>query len=317
MCRLRPDRPAPGRILRCGGRDATAASRGVRPGVRLGVRPPRPAGYDAAPMIRETRVETTQRRVRVLESGGGWPVVLLHAFPLGADMWRPQLEAVPDGCRFIAPDLPGFGGEDPQGTASPGMDGYADDVVALLDALEIDRAVIGGLSMGGYVTFALFRRAAERFSGMLLADTRTSADTPEGKSARRAMSERVKTQGPSAVADQMMPKLLGPTTRASRPHVEPEVRRQIGANSVRGIDDAIHAMLGRPDSTPVLDRIAIPTLVIVGEEDPLTPVSDSEAIHAAIERSHLVVLDGAGHLSNLEVPEEFSRALEDCLASSI
>ena len=268
-------------------------------------------------MIRETRVETTHRRVRVLEAGGGWPVVLLHAFPLAADMWRAQLEAVPDGWRFIAPDLAGFGGEDPANTADPSMDGYADDIVALLDALEIERAVIGGLSMGGYVTFALFRRASERFSGMLLADTRTAADTPDGRTARRAMSELVKTQGPSGVADQMMAKLLGPTTRASRPHVEPEVRRLIMANTVRGIDDAIHAMMGRPDSAALMERISVPTLVVVGEEDMLTPVSDSESIHAAIDRSHLVVLPEAGHLSNLEVPEEFSEVLENFLTSNL
>jgi 3-oxoadipate enol-lactonase len=268
-------------------------------------------------MVRESRVETTRRRVRVLEAGGGWPVVLLHAFPLGADMWRPQLEAVPDGWRFIAPDLPGFGGEDPVASADASMDAYADDVVALLDALEVERAVIGGLSMGGYVTFALFRRAPERFSGVLLADTRTSADTPEGRTARRAMSELVQSRGPSAVADQMMAKLLGPTTRASRPHVEPEVRRLIATNSVRGIDDAIHAMMGRPDSSDLMQRISVPTLVIVGEEDALTPVAESESIHDAIDRSHLVVLAEAGHLSNLEVPEEFSKVLEDFLASNI
>ena len=295
------------------GRDATAVSWGQARGQARGQTP----RYDSAPMIRETRVETTHRRVRVLEAGAGWPVVLLHAFPLSADMWRPQLEAVPDGWRFIAPDLPGFGGEEPSNSANPSMEGYADDIVALLDALEIERAVIGGLSMGGYVTFAVFRHVPERFSGMLLADTRTSTDTPEGRTARRAMSELVKTQGPSAVADQMMAKLLGPTTRDSRPHVEPEVRRLIVANTVRGIDDAIHAMMGRPDSAPLMERISVPTLVVVGEEDVLTPVSDSESIHDAIDRSHLVVLAGAGHLSNLEVPEAFSRALEDFLASNI
>ena len=131
------------------------------------------------------------------------------------------------------------------------------------------------------------------------------------------MSELVKTQGPSAVADQMMAKLLGSTTRASRPHVEPEVRRLIVANSVRGIDDAIHAMMGRPDSAALMERISVPTLVVVGEEDSLTPVSDSESIHEAIDRSHLVVLPEAGHLSNLEVPEEFSEVLENFLTSNL
>ena len=268
-------------------------------------------------MVRENRIQTARRRVRLLEAGAGWPLVFVHAFPLGAEMWRPQLEAVPDGWHFIAADLPGFGGEEPSGAANASMDGYAADVEALLDAMEIDRAVIGGLSMGGYVTFALFRRVPERFTAMLLADTRATADTPEGKSARRAMSELVKAQGPDAVASEMIEKLLGPTTRARHPDLEQKVRRIIGANSVRGIDDAIHAMLGRPDSTPDLARISVPTLVIAGGEDTLTPVSDSEAMHAAIDRSHLVVLPDAGHLSSMEAPDEFSRALEDFLSLNI
>jgi pimeloyl-ACP methyl ester carboxylesterase len=232
-------------------------------------------------------------------------------------MWRPQLEAVPDGCRFIAPDLPGFGGEEPPNLSSPSMDAYADDVVALLDALEIDRAVIGGLSMGGYATFALFRRAPERFSGMLLADTRSTPDTPEGKAARRAISELVRSHGAEAVANQMVDKLLGPTTRRRRSRVVDDVRRLITANTVRGIDDGVQALIGRPDSTPDLERISVPTLIIVGEEDAITPVADSEAMHAAIDRSHLVVLPEAGHLSNLEVPEDFSEVLQNFLASNL
>lgn len=268
-------------------------------------------------MVRENRIQTPRRRLRMLEAGAGWPLLLIHAFPLTADMWRPQLEAVPNGWHYIAADLPGFGGEEREGTVAPGMDDFAADVEGLLDAMEIDRAVIGGCSMGGYVTFALFRRAPERFSGMVLADTRATSDTPDGKSARRAMSELVKAQGPTAVADQMMEKLLGPTTRAGRPQVEREVRRLITSNSVRGIDDAIHAMMARPDSGPTLDRISVPTLVIVGEEDVLTPVSDSEALHEAIDRSHLVILERAGHLASMEAPDAFSKVLADFLASNL
>src|SRR5512134_2831152 len=136
--------------------------------------------------MREQQLRTGRRTVRYVEAGAGWPVVLIHAFPLGAAMWRPQMDEVPDGWRLIAADLPGFGGEEVDGSEPPTVETYAADVEALLDALEIDRAVIGGLSMGGYVTFALYRRAPERFSGVILANTRSTADTPEGKGARRA-----------------------------------------------------------------------------------------------------------------------------------
>lgn len=269
-------------------------------------------------MVHERTAEADGRHLRYLEAGAGWPLVLLHAFPLNAEMWRAQLEAVPDGWHFIAPHLRGFGpGGDPgAGMAPPSMDDLAADVEALLNALEIDRAAIGGLSMGGYVTFALYRRAPERFSRIVLADTRAQADTPEGRQARRAMSELVRTKGADAVAEQMLPKLLGETTRRERPEVARRVRELIRANAVSGIDGAIHAMMTRPDSTPDLERISVPTLVIVGEEDTLTPVAESEALHRAIERSQLVVLEGAGHLSNLEAPEEFSRALDNFLTSN-
>lgn len=267
-------------------------------------------------MLRERRVEIGGRTIRYLESGAGWPLVLLHPFPLSADFWRPQLGAPPRGWRMIAPDLRGFGGSD-GADDEPGMDDYAADVAALLDELRLERAVIGGFSMGGYVTFALFRQAPERFSGMVLADTRSQADAPEGRQARRVLSELVRTRGPSAVADQMMPKLLGETSLRERPGVQAEVRRLIESNSIQAIDDAIHAMIARPDSTPDLPRIACPTLVIVGEEDVLTPASDSEAMHRAIPRSQLVLLPRAGHLSSLESPDDFSEALGNFLLSNL
>lgn len=268
-------------------------------------------------MIRERHIDTPARQIRYLEAGAGWPVVLIHAFPLTADMWRAQLQGAPDGWHLIAPDVRGFGGETPPPGAPPTMDDMAGDVEALLDALEIERAVIGGLSMGAYIVFALFRRAPERFSGMVLADTRAQADTPEGRQARRAMSELVRRDGPAAVADQMMPKLLGETTHRERPEVTAEVRRLILLNTAAGIDGAIHAMMTRPDSTPDLARVSVPTLVIAGAEDVLTPVADSELLHQSIARSQLVVLQGAGHLSCLETPDEFSIALGNFLASNI
>jgi pimeloyl-ACP methyl ester carboxylesterase len=268
-------------------------------------------------MIRERVIELPGRRMRYLEAGAGWPAVLIHGFPLSADMWRPQLERVPDGWCFIAPDLRGFGGQALPPATQLTMDEFAADVEALLNHLELERAMIGGISMGAYVTFALLRRAPERFSGLVLADTRSQADTPEGRQARQAMSELVRKDGPPAVADQMIPKLLGETTRRERPEVVALVRRLILANHATGLDGAIHAMMTRPDSTADLARISVPAFVVVGEEDVLTPVADGEAMHRAITRSRLVVLPGAGHLSNLETPDDFSEALGNFLASNL
>jgi pimeloyl-ACP methyl ester carboxylesterase len=268
-------------------------------------------------VIRETFVETRAGRTRVLEAGAVWPVVLLHAFPLSADMWRPQLERVANGWRLIAPDLPGFG----PGAAKPSgpttMDGMAAAVDAVLDALEVEQATIGGLSMGGYVTFALCRRSPGRFTGAVLADTKSPPDTPEGREGRAKMLDLVRRDGPPAVADQMLPKLLGETTRRERPGVAAQVRTMIDANHAEGIAGGIEAIRDRPDSTPQLAAMSWPTLIVVGAEDALTPPAESEAMQQRMPRSRLVVLPAAGHLSNLETPDAFSQALADFLSSNL
>ena len=267
-------------------------------------------------MQREAHVEVAGRRLRYLQAGSGWPLILLHAFPLSADLWRPQLDRVARGWQFLAPDLRGFG----RGSLPPTsmtMDDMATDVSAFMDALEIDRAVIGGLSMGGYVTMAFYRLAPDRFTGIVLANTKASLDTPEGRAAREQMIELVRRDGASAVADQMLPKLLGATSQRARPYLEPLVRRLIEGNSAEGIEAAIHAIRDRPDSFPTLERTAVPALVITSDEDVIIPVSESEAMHRVMPRSQLVVLTAAGHLSNLEVPDDFSEALGNFLTANL
>jgi 3-oxoadipate enol-lactonase len=270
-------------------------------------------------VLRELRATIDQRTIRYLEAGSGWPVVLLHAFPLSAEMWRPELERVPEGWRFIAPDMRGFGPDAPAtvGTEPATLDDVAEDVGWLLDRLAIDQAVIGGLSMGGYVTFALFRKAPDRFSGMILADTKAEADTPEGREGRRKMIELARTRGPAGVADAMLPKLLGATTKTRRLALAPQVRQIIESQRVEGIVAAIEAMMARPDSTADLPRISCPALVVVGDEDELTPPADAERMQNHVSRSRLVVLPEAGHLSNLEAPDGFTLALSDFLASNL
>ena len=266
-------------------------------------------------MIREQHVELPYGTVRYLAAGNGWPVVLLHGFPLTADMWRPQLESVPHGWRYLAPDLRGFGS-----AATPPartMKDFADGVVAFLDAMRLDKVTLGGLSMGGYVLFAVLRIAAERVTAVILADTRATADTEQGREGRTKMVQTVRTKGVSAVADEMMPKLLGDTTRRTRRDVELRVRELAGANTPDALAGAIEAMRDRPDSTDVLQKISVPTLVLVGEEDTLTTPADAAAMRARISRAHLVDIPRAGHLSNLEAPEEFSAALADFLVAPL
>jgi 3-oxoadipate enol-lactonase len=234
------------------------------------------------------------------------PVVLLHAFPLNATLWRPQAETAPAGFRLITPDLPGFGASADPPTTS--LDDMARNVLRTLDTLGLERAVIGGLSMGGYLTLALYRMAPERFSGMILADTRATADTEEQQAGRRKMIATAREKGPPAIADEMLPKLLGATSHRERPALAGIVRAMIERNSVDAIAGAVQAIMGRPDSTPLLPSIAVPTLVLCGDEDVLTPPSDSEALYRGIPGARLVILPGAGHLSNIEVPELFSRA---------
>lgn len=267
-------------------------------------------------MEREAFVELNGRRHRYLEAGSGWPLVLLHAFPLNADLWRPQLERVPRGWRFLAPDLRGFGtGILP--TSRMSIADMADDINAFLDVLEIENAVIAGLSMGGYVLMQLYRTAPDRFTAMILANTKASADTPDARAAREQMAGLVRREGPPAVADQMLPKLLGVTSQRARPYLEPLVRRLIESNTAEGIDAVIHAIKDRPDSLATLARSAVPALVITSEEDAIIPISESEDMQRTIPRAVLVVLPAAGHLSSLEVPDDFSEALGNFLRSNL
>jgi pimeloyl-ACP methyl ester carboxylesterase len=251
------------------------------------------------------------RPVRYFDAGSGTPLVLIHAFPLSADQWLPQLARVPPGWRVVAPDLRGFRRGD-GGAPEPGpvgMDTYAADVLELMSHLAIGRAVVAGLSMGGYVAFAMLRTSPERVAGMVLADTRPNADTADARSARDEMLRLVADSGPSAVARAMVPKLLGETTKREQPDLVDAVTRLIEANSSAGIADAIRALRDRPDSTGLLSGIACPTTVICGDEDTVTPPAVSEAMHRAIPGSRLVIVPRAGHLSNIESPAAFSAAL--------
>jgi pimeloyl-ACP methyl ester carboxylesterase len=194
------------------------------------------------------------------------------------------------------------------------MDQYADDVVALLDKLGVDRAVIGGLSMGGYVAFAIWRRHRERVRALVLADTRAGADADETRAARRAQIDLVRSRGAAVLAAQLVTGQLGARTRERHPDIVEVVRDMIARAPADGIVGALEAMIARPDSTPTLATIDVPTLVLVGEEDRLTPLAESQKIHAGIAGSRLEIIAGAGHLSNIERPAAFNHVLSEFVA---
>ena len=223
-------------------------------------------------------------------------------------MWEPQLALADHGWHVVAPQLRGFDGGVSDRPATS-MDDYAGDVIDLLDALHVEDAVVGGLSMGGYVAFAVFRHAPRYVRGLVLADTRSEADTPQGVAGRKQMLQLVAEKGTPAIADTMIPKLLGETTRRSRPDLVERVRSLILASSSDAIAGAISALMGRPDSSPLLPTIHCPTLVIVGDEDTLTPPQLSEQMHESIAGSQLAVVPTAGHLSSLEQPDAFNEVL--------
>jgi pimeloyl-ACP methyl ester carboxylesterase len=234
-------------------------------------------------------------------------VLFVHGFPHRAAFWRGQLERLPPAWRGIAPDLRGFG-DTPLGDGAS-MDTYADDCVALLDHLGVARAVVCGLSMGGYVAFALWRRHPARVRALVLADTRAGADGEEARGKRRETIALARRAGSAAVADAQLPGGVGRTTRERRPEVVEPLRALLASAPVDGIVAATEAMLARPDSTPTLATIDVPTLVIVGTEDVLTPAREAHALHRAIPHSRLARIDEAGHVSSVERPEAFAAEL--------
>lgn len=242
------------------------------------------------------------------DRGAGSAVLFLHAFPLGLFMWDAQAQALAPAHRVVRFDARGFGGSAAAGGPLT-MDRIADDARALLDHLGIDRAVVAGCSMGGYAAFAFARRHPGRLAGLVLQDTRAGADTDEAKANRGTLAARVLAEGASAAAEAFLPKLLGETTHRERPELVAHIRDRILAASPQGIADALRGLAARADSREILAAIRVPTLVVVGAEDVLTPPAEAEAIAAAVGGSRLAVIPRAGHLANLESPAEFNEEL--------
>jgi 3-oxoadipate enol-lactonase len=259
----------------------------------------------------------TKTRVRGIEmayelEGSGPPVVLLHGYPFNRTMWREQVEALRSSFRVITPDLRGLG-ETETAEEPATMNEMAQDVAALLDQLSIDRAMVGGLSMGGYVAFAFARRFPLRVRALILADTRPQPDTEEARRAREEQARKVLEEGMPAISDELLKKALAPATLSERPDVVERVREMILSTKPEGAAAALRAMAARSDQTLFLPNIIAPTLILVGSEDRVTPPADAELMRREIRGSRLEIIPGAGHVSNLERPAEFNRALIEFL----
>lgn len=248
------------------------------------------------------------------DQGTGVPVVFIHAFPLNQSMWDDQVTAISSICRTITLDLRGFGSSDvPDGPYS--MDQMAADVRGLVTELGINKPVLVGLSMGGYISFAFYRNYPDAVRAMVLADTRASADTEEGREKRIESAERAEREGARAIADDMVSLALAPSTVENHPDVVQRMREMAEANSPKGIAAAQRGMARRRDSRDLLAQISFPVQIIAGSEDKLTSVREAESMRDGIPNARFQTIEGAGHLSNLERPREFNSVLVDFIKS--
>ncbi len=258
------------------------------------------------------RVTVGEVDLAVEVRGDGVPVLFVHGFPFDRTMWRHQLAALTRWKR-IAPDLRGAGASTP----AAAQDGYsiaryADDLVAILDALGVREAVVCGLSLGGYVVFELVRRHADRVKAVLLVDTKPDADAPDAKRERDKLAALVEREGPDPLVSRLLPTLLGQHTQ---PEVAEQVREMARRWSVPGLVGALRALRDRPDSTATLRQIRVPALVLVGSEDQIAPPAGAQEMAARIPNAQFQVVPAAGHLAPLEQPLVTTRLIADFLSS--
>lgn len=255
-------------------------------------------------------IEANGIRMHYTIEGDGPPVVLLHGYQLDRSFWEPQVSALRRQYRVIVPDLRGHGASGLGNVETSSMELLADDLRALLDRVAVrEPIVLAGLSMGGYTAFAFWRKQPERVRALILADTRASADTDDGRRTRLAIAEQVeREQSSRAAIEALFPILLAPANYADRALVE-RVQAMAARPSAAALAAAQRGMAARPDSTPLLASITCPTLIIVGEHDAGTPPSDARAMHAGIPRSELFEVPRAGHLSTLEEPEAVNQMI--------
>lgn len=243
--------------------------------------------------------------------GDGLPVVLLHGFPFSSRMWNRQVAALAPSHRVITPDFRGFGDS---GGAPSSLEQLAGDLDALVEHLELPPFVLGGFSMGGYVAFPYLAKHADRVRAVMLLDTRAEPDAPEAKQRRYAAIDRIKSEGPDGFLNDFAKLVLSPKTLETRPEIATQVRQLMESERAATLTGGLQAIAERPDSTPLLSKITQPTLIVVGNDDKATPVDAARKMHEAIGGSTLVIIPDAGHMTNIEQPEQFNTVMREFLA---
>jgi 3-oxoadipate enol-lactonase len=239
---------------------------------------------------------------------GEIPVIFLHGYPFSKDMWKQQLEFLQSTNRVIACDIRGFGKSTyEEGTLS--MDLFADDLLTFMYKLHIEKAIICGLSMGGYIALNAVQRFPTHFEALILCDTQCVADTPEEKEKRYKVIDDINANGVKEFNEGFIKKVFHKDTLSNNKELVAELRTVVFANSQQIITAGLTALAERNETCSALGDITIPTLIICGREDEVTPLAQSELMHKSINRSKLHVIGNAGHVSNLEQPDEFNQQL--------
>jgi pimeloyl-ACP methyl ester carboxylesterase len=254
------------------------------------------------------RVPIGRHQLHCVDEGNGTPIILLHGFPLSSEIWSTAVDRLLDDFRVLAPDLRGHGLSDkPEGSYS--MDTLGDDVIQIADHAGADRFVLGGHSMGGYAALRVADRFPDRLLGLIFVDSRAEADGDEGKAKRIGAINKIRAEGKHAFLNDFLPNLVGPTTKSRNPGVLNLIRGIASYVPDHVLASCLKGLMERPDSRDLLLRIRVPALVIVGEEDTLTPPSAAEALADGIADSELLVLPGVGHTPSVEAPAAVAEAI--------
>jgi pimeloyl-ACP methyl ester carboxylesterase len=246
------------------------------------------------------------------DTGDGFPLVFVHGHPFDRSMWREQTAAFDSKYRIIAPDLRGYGESEAVADKTI-LEEFARDIASLLDELKVDKIILCGLSMGGQILFEFYRLCPERVRALVLADTFAQLDDAERKQGRYDTAERLLLEGMHDYAEEVLPKMIAQETIEKQPAVAAHVLAMMRGTSPKGAAAALRGRAERPDYSPLLPQINVPTLIVVGSLDEFTPVADAEFMRDRLPNSKMAVIEGAGHMPNLENPAEFNRIVEEFL----
>ena len=260
-------------------------------------------------MMKQVRMNEIE--MNVVDRGSGDPILFVHSFPLNHSIWQSQLDVFSESHRVIAPDLRGFGRSGVTRGVST-MDQFADDLNALLNELGIDQPITYcGLSLGGYIAWAFMRNYPDRLRSLILCDTRAMADTPEAIEERKALAEAVISRGSEVAVETMLPKFFAVKTHEDRSEIVDMARSIIQKTDPQGMAAALYGIAQRPDSTSLLQEIAIPTLLVVGVEDKVSTAEEMRTMSEQIVDSELVVIPHAGHMAPMEDPTMVNASIKE------